>query len=131
MTSKKRGSRRDRAAAQARRSQTRKWWYVGLSVAAGLAIAVAVWLVLRQGDGDGSSGQRVQLAPASQLTGQVAAAPPVVREAYRFAIANPEVLSKIPCYCGCGAMDHDSNLDCFVESIEPDGSIVFGDHALG
>lgn len=78
-----------------------------------------------------SSGNQVQLAPASQLSDQVKQAPPVVQEAYQFAIANPELLQKIPCYCGCGNMGHMSNLDCFVQEFEPDGSVVFDYHALG
>lgn len=75
--------------------------------------------------------QDVQLAPVSQLSAQVRSAPPVVQEAYRFAIANPDVLSNMPCYCGCGNMGHMSNLDCFVQEVKPDGSIVFDYHAFG
>jgi hypothetical protein len=55
----------------------------------------------------------------------------VVQEAYRFAIANPEVLAQLPCYCGCGGMGHKSDLDCFVEEFNPDGTIAaFGYHAF-
>jgi len=39
------------------------------------------------------------------------------------------LLSAIPCYCGCGAQGHRSNLDCYVKEIGPDGSIVFEPHA--
>lgn len=78
-----------------------------------------------------SSEAEVRLAPASQLSDQVKQAPPVVQEAYRFAIANQEILEKVPCYCGCGNMGHMSNLECFVDEFNPDGSIVFDYHALG
>lgn len=78
----------------------------------------------------GSTESGIQLAPASQLSEKVRGAPPVVQEAYRFAIANPAVLAKLPCYCGCGNMGHTSNLDCFVDEVAQDGSIVFGYHAL-
>jgi hypothetical protein len=74
---------------------------------------------------------QIQLAPSSLLPKKVRKAPPVVQEAYRFAIANPQVLSKLPCYCGCGGVGHTSDLDCFIEEFEPDGSIVFGYHAFG
>ena len=57
-------------------------------------------------------------------------APPTVQEAYRFAVANPEVTSQIPCYCGCGAMGHTSNYTCFVAD-DRDGQITFDNHALG
>ena len=34
-------------------------------------------------------------------------------EAYAYAMASPAVLMWMPCYCGCEAMGHGSNLDCF------------------
>lgn len=71
------------------------------------------------------------LAPEDVLPDYIRAAPPDIQEAYRFAIANPEIVSAFPCYCGCGAMGHESNLDCYIKEILPDGTIVFEDHALG
>ncbi len=53
------------------------------------------------------------------------------REAYSIAVANPEVLSQYPCYCGCDALGHKSNLDCYIREVRVDGSIVFDDHAFG
>jgi hypothetical protein len=75
--------------------------------------------------------RKVKLAPASQLSPELQKAPPKVREAYQFALANPELLKRIPCYCGCGSMGHKSNLDCYVKEVKPDGKAVFEDHALG
>jgi uncharacterized protein with PCYCGC motif len=76
-------------------------------------------------------------APVSQNPVAVAAwqvRPDFVREdarteeAYAFALAHPDVLKWIPCYCGCAAMGHGSNLDCFV--IPGDGkSLRFEEHA--
>jgi hypothetical protein len=54
-----------------------------------------------------------------------------VREAYQFAVANPDLMKQIPCYCGCGAMGHTSNYACYVKGVKPDGSVDFDDHALG
>ena len=79
----------------------------------------------------GKARQEYTLAPESALPNFVRDAPPQVREAYRFAIANPDVLSAVPCYCGCAAMGHQSNLDCYVKQIQPDGSIEFENHAFG
>lgn len=49
-------------------------------------------------------------------------------EGYRFAVANPDLLAQMPCYCGCaklsGGLSHKSNKDCY---FKPDGS--FDDHA--
>ncbi|MEM4389446.1 MAG: PCYCGC motif-containing (lipo)protein [Candidatus Micrarchaeia archaeon] len=46
-------------------------------------------------------------------------------KAYRIALAEPELLRNLPCYCGCGGhAGHRHNLDCFVHD---DGS--FDSHA--
>jgi hypothetical protein len=79
----------------------------------------------------GSTQAELTLAPESELPDFVRAAPPQVKEAYRFAIANPEVLSAFPCYCGCGAMGHQNNLQCYIKEVRADGSIEFENHAFG
>lgn len=71
------------------------------------------------------------LAPEAALTEYFEDAAPEVKEAYRFAIANPEPLSVIPCYCGCGAVGHKNNLQCYVKDMHPDGSVEFDYHAFG
>lgn len=75
--------------------------------------------------------EQLTLAPESALPDFARDAAPQVQEAYRFAIANPEVLSKFPCYCGCGAMGHQNNLQCYIKEIRADGSIEFENHAFG
>ncbi len=76
-----------------------------------------------------TSSNSVALAPESALPAFLDGAPPRVREAYRFAVANPEELAKYPCYCGCGAMGHTSNLSCYVSEIGADGAVTFDAHA--
>jgi hypothetical protein len=71
------------------------------------------------------------MTPSSELPAEVRGAPSAVREAYQFAGANPEVLREIPCYCGCGAMGHTSNLACYVSEISAAGEIRYDSHALG
>lgn len=83
------------------------------------------------GDSTGSAATKLTLAPVSALPDFVQDAPPQVKEAYRFAIANPDVLSAFPCYCGCGAMGHQNNLECYIKEVRPDGSIEFENHAFG
>jgi hypothetical protein len=75
--------------------------------------------------------KELTLAPESALPDFVRDAPPQVKEAYRFAIANPEVLSVVPCYCGCGAIGHKNNRQCYIKETRPDGSIEFENHAFG
>ncbi len=79
----------------------------------------------------GMSQADLSLASLSAMAQFVQEAPPTVQEAYRFAVANPEVMHKIPCYCGCGAMGHKDNLSCYVKEFWPDGSIEFDNHATG
>ena len=83
------------------------------------------------GSGGTAQQEELTLAPVSALPDFVQDAPPQVQEAYRFAIANPDVLRAFPCYCGCGAVGHQSNLDCYIKEVRSDGSIEFEDHAFG
>jgi hypothetical protein len=54
-----------------------------------------------------------------------------VREAYQFAVMNPDVTSALPCYCGCGAMGHTSNYSCYVAGAGEKGKPIYDWHALG
>src|SRR5512147_2103527 len=71
------------------------------------------------------------MAPLSMMPDEVRSAPLVTQQAYQFAVANPEVMQHIPCYCGCGSMGHTSNYSCYVESVDAAGSVKFDGHALG
>jgi hypothetical protein len=66
----------------------------------------------------------------AMLTDAIQAAPETVQQAYLFAVEHPDILAHQPCYCGCGAMGHASNLDCFVREVKPDGTIDYDSHAL-
>lgn len=97
---------------------------------AGLVLLLVLGLGLA-GCGGSSSGVELKLAPASAVPDFAKNAPPQVQEAYRFAIANPDVLKQYPCYCGCGKAGHKNNLECYIKETRPDGSLVFDDHAFG
>ena len=82
----------------------------------------------------GASGQqniKAKLAPVSALPKPMQDAPAAVRTAYQFAVANPAALQNVPCYCGCGAIGHKSNLACYIKEVGADGKPVFEDHAMG
>ncbi|HEU0243937.1 MAG TPA: PCYCGC motif-containing (lipo)protein, partial [Candidatus Limnocylindrales bacterium] len=49
--------------------------------------------------------------------------------AYSFALARPDVLQWIPCYCGCTGIEHRSNLDCFFVRREVKGTFQYEEHA--
>ena len=48
----------------------------------------------------------------------------VVRSAYLFAAEHPEVLSYVPCYCGCERSGHRGNEDCFVTRRDEHDDVV-------
>ena len=52
---------------------------------------------------------KLELAPASALPTELRQLPQEVQEAYRFALANPDVLEVMPCYCGCNQAGHENN----------------------
>jgi hypothetical protein len=74
--------------------------------------------------------KKVKLAPVGDLPEDVRKLAINVQQGYQFAIANPDVLKQVPCYCGCGSMGHDSNYSCYIKS-DAGGKIVFDQHATG
>jgi hypothetical protein len=58
-------------------------------------------------------------------------AAPEVQGAYRFAVANPNVLKYIPCFCGCVNQGMTSNHDCYVRESRTDGSVVLDPMSFG
>ena len=73
-----------------------------------------------------------KLAPESQLPAFLHDADHNTREAYQFAAANHHELEKYPCMCGCKAMGHMSNADCYIKALAPDGTVTtFDQHASG
>jgi hypothetical protein len=93
--------------------------------------AVLIITLLLAGCGGGASTAPLAMAPASQLPEELRSAPASVQEAYRFAIANQELLSQIPCFCGCGAVGHKSNLSCYLVEDGAPGILQYDYHALG
>ena len=79
----------------------------------------------------GQEDHAYRMAPLAQMPEAVREAPATVREAYQFATYNQDVLSRLPCYCGCGAMGHTSNYSCYVAGSEEEGQLFYDNHALG
>ena len=57
------------------------------------------------------------MASMDDIPADVQSAPVSVQQAYQFAFANPDVMTEIPCYCGCGAMGHTSDYSCYVSNV--------------
>ena len=70
--------------------------------------------------------------PPLQFPGYPMARPPeVVKAAYKFAAEHPEVMSYVPCFCGCEHMGHRGNEDCFVKARDINGDVVqWEDHGM-
>jgi hypothetical protein len=57
--------------------------------------------------------------------------PEVIRAAYKFAAEHPEVLSYVPCFCGCERSGHRGNEDCFVRERAVNGDVIsWEDHGM-
>jgi hypothetical protein len=50
--------------------------------------------------------------------------PAIVAAVHRFAAEHPEVLSYVPCYCGCERSGHRGNDDCFVKTRAANGDVT-------
>lgn len=48
----------------------------------------------------------------------------VVTAAYEFAAEHPEVLTYVPCFCGCENAGHSGSHDCFVKSRDAQGNVT-------
>jgi len=78
-----------------------------------------------------SSAEKVWLQPPAIADADIppmpvvpfAAARPmeIVRAVYVFAAKHPEVLSHMPCFCGCETRGHKHNADCFVAARDAQG----------
>jgi hypothetical protein len=71
--------------------------------------------------------------PPLPVTPFPAARPPeIVRAVFTFAARHPEVLSKMPCFCGCESRGHRHNDDCFVSARDASGRVTAWEpHGVG
>jgi len=101
---------------------------VAIVVVAVIAGGGAAWWIASANDPITTDqiGDSVQARPRGQLPafadkGDTAAL-------YRFAVEHPEVLSFMPCTCGCGGLGHASNRSCYVKAETPE-RVTFTSHA--
>jgi hypothetical protein len=83
----------------------------------------------------GNSSQKGETPPSmvsmADMPAEVRAAPATVQQAYQFAAEHQDIVKRIPCYCGCGAMGHKSSYSCYISSVGADHKITYDTHALG
>ena len=57
---------------------------------------------------------------------------PIVETVFHFAADHPEVLSRMPCFCGCQERGHKNNDDCFVAARDERGRVTAWEpHGIG
>lgn len=95
------------------------------------SLIVVILVASLSGCSTAQQSAHLNMAPMDKIPADVQVAPVSVQQAYQFAVANPEVLQKIPCFCGCGKMGHTSNYSCYVQSVDEKSNIVFDNHAMG
>ncbi|WP_091587001.1 PCYCGC motif-containing (lipo)protein [Alteribacillus bidgolensis] len=50
---------------------------------------------------------------------------------YEETAGHQELLTHIPCYCGCGeSAGHDHAFDCFIDHVNEDGTVVWNNHGM-
>ena len=50
---------------------------------------------------------------------------PEVKRLYEFQITNGSIMRYMPCFCGCGQhAGHRNNRDCYVRSVDADGTVA-------
>ncbi len=92
-----------------------------------LVAGVFVWFLTR----DGSSDIVAKTSAKLPSFAYDQSAPKNAPKAYQFAIDRPDLLSQVPCYCGCGQdAGHKSNLDCFIKERNGD-KVLFDRHGAG
>ena len=103
-----------------------------------LSLPVIILLVILSGSLSACSGRvasdddhDLAMAALDQMPPDVQNAPVAVRQAYQFNVANPDVVTQLPCYCGCGSMGHTSNYSCYVSNVDAGGKVTYDTHALG
>jgi hypothetical protein len=74
------------------------------------------------------SGDLLEMVPLGELPSFARKGGPKVEAVYRYAVEHGETLQYIPCVCGCGAIGHRHNADCYVAERLPGGAITFTNH---
>src|SRR5512139_3169589 len=119
------------------RANYSKYWRLDL-LKNHILFALVVLLVLSPLSlaGCSASNNPKAAAPSSMLLmndmpAEIKAAPITVLQAYQFAVEHQDIVKRIPCYCGCGAMGHTSSYSCYISDVSPDLKITYDTHALG
>lgn len=116
------------------------WVWVATGTALLVIVGMVAFVAMRHSSPDGRAvqmamGDGYQRHPMA-MPAEHTQMPGFAKEAgiadlYGYALDNPQVLTYIPCTCGCGSTGHLSNYNCYVQGVGPDGSVRFDSHATG
>ncbi|MBD1371741.1 hypothetical protein IC620_05125 [Hazenella sp. IB182357] len=77
------------------------------------------------------SGDIQEETTSEQLPSFLSGENETVKEAYRTALMHHDLITSIPCYCGCGmSAGHENNKDCFIKEIKENGNVVWDSHGM-
>lgn len=74
-------------------------------------------------------GDQVQTLPKGQLPEFAGPGTPGIRTLYQYAVEHGDELQYVPCFCGCVNFGHKNNRDCYIKSINKDGTLTFTSHS--
>jgi hypothetical protein len=112
---------------------SRRWFLqrmtLGFSVTA-LGGSLAWWVSAPAGPPQRKtpSGDLLETVPQGELPSFARTGGLEVEVVYRYAVEHGETLQYIPCVCGCGAIGHRHNADCYVAERLVGGAITFTNH---
>ena len=106
---------------------------LAISFVLGTVVAVGLWNVSASATGAQQQSLTAKFGPHKQKAlppmpfgprDPLPRPPQVVAQVFQFAAEHPEVLSYVPCFCGCDHMGHKGNDDCFVKTRAANGDVI-------
>lgn len=147
--SRRKGSMRHRLRPRSLPAPNSKSTFAMLAGLAVILLALVAVLILRPprhthrtaeplGQASGPSGPlaaqspatRGELPPLPELPHRADRSAEGIRAAYEYAARHPEILSYVPCFCGCEKKGHRSNHDCFIASRDAEGRVGWSSHGM-
>ena len=104
-----------------------------IALVLGTAVAAGLWNVSASATAAQQQSRTAKFGPHKQANfpplpfgprDPMVRPPQVVTQVFQFAAEHPEVLSYVPCFCGCDHMGHKGNDDCFVKQRAANGDVI-------
>lgn len=109
------------------KSHHKALYIIGVLIVAGLIMVAVIGSMAS----NPAPVRQLAMAPMTDMPEFVHNGSPTTQHTYRFAVMNHDLLDQFECYCGCGAIGHTSNADCYIQNIAASGEITYDVHATG